>query len=123
MEFRKLSDFTRDLEYGDIVYLFGLKYKVESNYLHGIGDMNSLPFNEVGIGKNDFARMFYGYDTDLGDWPFSETDDYAALTRLVKALMLIEESQKKPIDIVVTVNGKEVDLSTISKETWEKLRG
>ena len=63
------------------------KYEVCTNYLQKLeGGYNDKIFLDLKLDTKKFANSAYGYDSDEGDWPESRFEDFAALTRLVKAL-------------------------------------
>ena len=88
------------------------KYEVCTNYLQKLeGGYNDKIFLDLKLDTKKFANSAYGYDSDEGDWPESRFEDFAALTRLVKALF--------PYCDKVTVDGNIVyskSEKTVSKE-------
>lgn len=81
------------LKLKDIVMLKNIKHIVEETFLCPIGEENDIIFKELGINKRDFCKEHYGYDAPTGIWPSCENGDYAALTRVVKALFKIIEKE------------------------------
>ena len=74
-----------------VVHELTLQYHVNSTYLSCRDGENDRVFDELGMGtdaKIAFAKEAYGYilPTSSGFWPYSEFEDYAALTRLCLAL-------------------------------------
>lgn len=79
------------LHSGDIVYFYvdsrQLKYNVLPTHLsNAYRSDNAEIFSILGINKSDFCDCYYGYHNHGGDWPVCDTEDFAALTRVVQAL-------------------------------------
>lgn len=79
------------LNFQDVVYFHTrgktLRYSVQSAHLaNTTGSINAEIFSILDINKEIFCSTYYGYRTGGGDWPTCEQKDYAALTRVVKAL-------------------------------------
>ena len=120
MEMKSIADVVnnRPLEYGDIVVFEvngkTLRYRVQGRYLNQSGGHNSQVFEELGLNKMAFVRPLYAEDAprsgDSRAWPTVQSNDYESLTRVVCALYLAIEAQKKDV-IEVIVNGKAVELS------------
>ena len=73
-------------------------YTIYSKYLNVKGSFfNDQIFEDLGLNKFNFCSDCYGYNPGVGDWPESKDKDYAALTRVVEALI--------PYCDKVTVNG------------------
>lgn len=92
------------LKLGDFIYFYidgrQLKYSVQSNHLSNMFKCNNAEiFSILGvINKSDFCNSYYGYYNYGGDWPSCKIADYAALTRVVKALYLeIERKKEKEV--------------------------
>lgn len=87
------------LSYDDIVYFYfdgrQLKYSVQSNHLSNMFKCdNAEIFSILDINKSDFCNCYYGYCNHGGDWPTCNTEDFAALTRVVQALYREIECRK-----------------------------
>lgn len=100
MIYRTLEELEKNTLYlHDTVYFYingrQLKYSVHSDYLaNELNCENREIFSILGINKEDFCRWHYGYTPYGGNWPISKVADFAALTRVVKALYL-EIKRKK----------------------------
>lgn len=93
------------LNYGDIVYFYvdgrQLKYCVQSNYLSNyFKPCNSEIFSLLKLDKSLFCNTYYGYINKGGDWPTCNTEDFAALTRVVQALYREIECRKIKEDTI-----------------------
>lgn len=93
------------LSYGDIVYFYvsgrQLKYSVQSNHLSNcIKSNNAEIFSILGVNKSNFCNCCYGYHNHEGDWPTCNTEDFAALTRVVQALYREIECRKIKEDTI-----------------------
>lgn len=76
-----------------------LKYIVYDNHLaiYGCG-INEKIFTILKLDKKVFCDTHYGYYNYGGDWPTCKINDYAALTRVVRALYQeIDKREKKVI--------------------------
>lgn len=65
------------------------EYTVSDCFLNYPRGDNDAVFDALGLDKTDkidLASEQYGYDADNGDWPEYKSTDFAAATRLVKAL-------------------------------------
>lgn len=65
------------------------QYVVQASFLNHTSMGNDAIFDALEIGREqklELASDQYGYDTDNGDWPEYKRGDFAAATRLVKAL-------------------------------------
>lgn len=83
----------KTLKYGDIVILKDIKYRVSTCFLCEDWADNDKIFRILSIpSKEEFATSAYGYACFGGNWPSCKSDDYEALTRLVKRLYEIIES-------------------------------
>ena len=84
----------RELEFGDIVIFTVnkeiLKYTVYQYFLSLDKIYNDTIFKLLKIDKYEIAEKTYGYKVN-GSWPNSKSNDYPALTRLVKELYRIIE--------------------------------
>lgn len=109
MTYRCLADLQgKTLKREDIVILKGIKYTVQSRYLHEQDSFdNSKIFKVLSIpSKEEFTTKAYGYKHNCGDWPECKSYDYEALTRCV-------------IELYKIIEGK---TSTASeKEQWYKI--
>lgn len=78
-----------------------IKYRVRGRFLDELNEMyNDRIFTFLKLDKMTLAIDCYGYDIRSGGWPNSRTDDFEALTRLVKKLYeIIEERPKVYIPI------------------------
>ncbi len=79
------------LQLSDVIYFYinnrQLKYSVQSNYLSNeLKTDNAEIFTILNINKSDFCRLYYGYNHGGGNWPTCRQRDFAALTRVVRAL-------------------------------------
>lgn len=85
-----------------------IKYQVETRFLKGLtGAQNSTIFTYLGVDKYEFCKEAYGYTPYDGGFPESKTDDYEALTRVIKAIF----AKLEELDIPKTItrdNYKEV---------------
>lgn len=108
-EYKCLADLQgKTLEYGDIVYLKGIRYTVQSRFLKEEYVNNDKIFDVLSISsKEEFATNAYGYDCYGGAWPECNRNDYEALTRLVIELYKIIEEKTSSI--------------TSKKEQWYKI--
>lgn len=94
--YRCLADLQgKTLKREDIVILKGIKYTVQSRYLHEQDSSdNSKIFKVLSIpSKEEFTTKAYGYKHNCGDWPECESYDYEALTRCVIELYKIIEGK------------------------------
>ena len=88
------------LRLGDIIYFYidgkQLKYSVQSDHLCNVFRCNNAEiFSILGIiNRSDFCNSHYGYYDYGGDWPSCKLGDFAALTRVVKALYREIENKK-----------------------------
>lgn len=100
MIYNSLNDLEGNiLNPGDIVYFYinniQLKYYVQSNHLTNTKNWyNAEIFSILGIKKDDFCKRHYGYPPYEAAWPACKSGDFAALTRVVRALYLEIESRK-----------------------------
>ena len=65
------------------------EYKVSGSFLNYPRGDNDAVFDALEIGREqklELASQHYGYRSDQGDWPEYRGGDFAAATRLVKAL-------------------------------------
>ncbi len=98
----------RTLEIGDKVYftIRGeiVKCTVYRQYLNVEAGCNDKIFDILNINKEELAEKAYGYPLPIKDgyWPFSNKDDYPALTRLVKELYKIIE-EKYPTEVYTPI--------------------
>lgn len=89
------------LKHGDRLRLAGIAYKVGHSFLfnvtnHSGGSDNDRIFGILGIkDKMNFCKRYYGYSPPGGEFPACRNEDYAALTRLAIALMLLAEKKRK----------------------------
>ncbi len=77
------------------------KYIVKHNFLQDKSFCdNAKIFKILEINKSEIVEKAYGYkennDLGPGQWPYSENDDFPALTRLVAELYLIIE-EREPV--------------------------
>jgi hypothetical protein len=94
---KELGDNT--LQANDSVYFYindqQLKYSVIYNHLsNDFKCNNSEIFSILDIDRHAFCDYHYGYHNQGGDWPTCKPEDFAALTRVVKALYQEIESKK-----------------------------
>ena len=83
----------KELYHGDNVFFKvgdeTFEYTVSDCFLnHRRGDNDAI-FTALGLDKTDkidLASDNYGYDANNGDWPEYRSTDFAAATRLIKAL-------------------------------------
>lgn len=83
----------KELQQGDrIVFKVEDKeyeYTVSDSFLNYPRGDNDAIFTALGLDRTDkidLASDQYGYNADNGDWPEYKNTDFAAATRLVKAL-------------------------------------
>lgn len=83
----------KELQQGDrIVFKVEDKeyeYTVSDSFLNYPRGDNDAIFDALEIGREqklELASELYGYRSDQGDWPEYKSTDFAAATRLVKAL-------------------------------------
>lgn len=83
----------KELDHGDKVsFKVGDKvheYTVSITFLNHETARNEVVFNALGMTREQrlaIASQHYGYRADQGDWPEYKSNDYAAATRLVKAV-------------------------------------
>lgn len=65
------------------------QYIVQASFLNHTSMGNDAIFDALEIGREqklELASQHYGYRSDQGDWPEYRGGDFAAATRLVKAL-------------------------------------
>ena len=62
------------------------KYEVHKSFLKEEDSHNDQIFIDLKIDQVKFAYSAYGYHPGNGYWPESNNEDFAALTRIVKAL-------------------------------------
>lgn len=107
-EYKCLADLQgKTLKVGDIVYLKGIRYTVNSTFLKEDGLYNDKIFDVLSISsKEGFASNAYGYACNGGAWPECKPHDYAALTRCVIELYKIIEKETS---------------TTSEKEQWYKI--
>jgi len=82
-----------ELQRGDVVIINGMEYAILCTHLHGVDGANSDVFTDAGIPYTDrvaFCTALYGYQAEYGDFPICKIDDYAALTRVTVALMVLD---------------------------------
>ncbi len=85
-----------------------VEYKVDKWYLDCYSISNNFNykiFNLLKIDKLKLASEVYGYEASFGDWPSCKSDDYPALTRLVKELYKIIE-EKYPTEVYIPINSR-----------------
>lgn len=75
-------------------------YTVFRTYLECDGKHNDIIFDKLSIDKTKFCEKHYGYESENGNWPECEKDDFEALTRVVTALHeLCNIKNKTTIDL------------------------
>lgn len=93
------------------VFCDGLHMKVE------LGHRNEFIFTELNLDKYQFCSMMYGYKHKGGDWPETDGEDYAALTRAVVCLMHLAEARET--DKVKNLRAKLSEL-VAQRESYEE---
>jgi len=87
-------------------------------YLQATGcRANAYIFDELKLDKYQFCSMMYGYEAKAGDWPETDGEDYAALTRAVVCLMHLAEVRET--DKVKSLRAKLAEL-VAQRESYEE---
>jgi hypothetical protein len=90
-----------ELRSGDTIMFGEIEYNVLNNHLNNSDGDNSDVFEDAGVPYKDrraFCTALYGYDAGGDNFPICTSGDYAALTRVVVALMVLislKQSEKE----------------------------
>ena len=97
-------------------------YIVYSQYLCiKNSDYNYQIFRDLKLDKFKFCSDYYGYEPGRGDWPESNYEDFAALTRLVEALFPYCDKVTVDGDIVYSKSEKTIFKESESSISSSKL--
>jgi hypothetical protein len=80
-----------------VTYHGDVRHGGNGPYINISGSANSRLFKILKIDKIAFCEKAYGYPGQGGQWPEARTDDYAALTRCVRALFKKTKLSKKAL--------------------------
>ena len=120
----KCGDFVWSKDYGNgIVYIievgtYGIIFEGQDEFIYSVRSDLFARGDEVeetkGCGKGTFLGITYDYDNNA---LIIETNNHHRI--------YVADIKHKVIDkleVILTMNGKEIDAKIISKETWENLR-
>lgn len=90
-----------ELKHGDIIYFGTMEYKVYTSCLYACFENSDIIFSKLDItDKYTFCNNVYRYKSNPGVFPNCYEEDYKALARIARALMVLyEEKFGKQTDI------------------------